>query len=131
MSTRKILTSVAVLLMATASLTACSTPSAHMSGMQSAGKAAAQSSQPAPIAKRPETINGSEVKVPEQRGLVLMIAENADKWTAEIADSSIVEFVAGEKPVFKPLAVGSTEVTLTPPQGEAITFTLSVTPGAN
>lgn len=59
-----------------------------------------------------------------------------DSYTAEIDDSTIVEFVQGRtdgsaefNPGFKPLKVGSTEVTMTNEQGgiRPLTFTIEVT----
>lgn len=64
-------------------------------------------------------------------------AEDVTAWSAEIADPTIAEFVAGTSegdsadalktnPGIKPLKVGTTEVTMTSTDGTVVKFTVNV-----
>lgn len=76
-------------------------------------------------------IDGTSVEVRQDRALVLNADEPA-AWTATIADPSVLSFVAGRlegtaefNPGFTPLAIGSTEVTMTDGT-TTVTFTVTV-----
>jgi len=78
------------------------------------------------------TVDGTTVDVALSRVLVISAAEPA-KWTATIADPSILSFQAGTSdgsaafnPGFTPLKAGSTEVTMTD-GATTVTFTVTVT----
>ena len=91
----------------------------------------------APVTVSANELQGETVKVAINQVLNINTGDLAvDSYTAEIADPSIVEFVQGRtddsaefNPGFKPLQVGSTEVTMTNEQGgiQPLTFTIEVT----
>lgn len=92
-----------------------------------------------PIMKEPAALDGSTVKVPIKRELVLVVPEGDDAaaWTGALDDETIAEFVPGtndgsatHNPGVHPLAEGETTVTLTDPTGQTISFTLIIVPGA-
>lgn len=93
----------------------------------------------APVIKTPEELAGTTVEVPLNGQLVLDIGDlDVDSYTAEIADPTIVEFIQGRsvdgdpmfRPGLKPLAEGTTTVTLTNTDTTIapVTFTITVTP---
>ena len=78
------------------------------------------------------TVDGTTVEVALSRVLVISAADSA-KWTANVADPSVLTFVAGTddgssatNPGFTPLKAGSTEVTMTD-GATTVTFTVTVT----
>lgn len=83
------------------------------------------------IKKDPASIADGQVALPVKRDLLLTVGEaDAAKWTATVADGAIAEFKSGDAPTVHPLAEGETDVRLTSPKGETISFHLIVTPGA-
>lgn len=93
-----------------------------------------------PVVVNTGDIQGSTVEVPINSMLVLNTGSlPVDSYSADIADSSIAEFVQGKddgsatfNPGLKPLKVGETEVTLSNEQGgiQDVKFTLQVVPAA-
>lgn len=78
------------------------------------------------------TAEGSTVEVRLSTSVVFPVDNVAD-WSATVADPTVVEFVAGSddgsavfNPGLTPLAVGSTEVTVTD-GSSTVTFTVTVT----
>lgn len=114
-------------------LSACAATDSTPSGTPQSNTTVAPASPVAnAIRKRPELLDGTEVKVPIKRVMVLAVTEDANTWIADIADPTIAEFIAGnadQAPTFKPLAEGSTDVSLKDSSGKTLTFTLTVTPG--
>ncbi|CAN5116540.1 hypothetical protein BH11ACT5_BH11ACT5_01860 [soil metagenome] len=116
---------------------AVATASALLVGL-TACDAAAPGPVVAPIVVNSGDIQGSVVEVPLNSTLVINTGDLAvDSYTAEIADSSIAEFVQGKEdgsasfnPGLTPKKVGETEVTLSNKDGgiQNVDFTLKVTP---
>ncbi|WP_131333613.1 hypothetical protein [Schaalia vaccimaxillae] len=147
MNKRKICMSLFALGLAATALVGCSSNDAvrnDTAGESGAAQSEAGSSMDAqalgPIIKDPTTLDGATVTLPSERHLVLNVPEDSDvtKWSATIEDASVAEFVAGTddgsmvtNPGISPLAVTEgTTVTLTDPEGQAVTFTLIITEGS-
>ncbi len=91
----------------------------------------------APVTVSVGKLQGATVKVSLSQIITINTGDLAvDSYTAEIADSSILEFTQGKEeggatfnPGLTPLTVGTTEVTLTNAQGgiQPLTFTVTVT----
>ena len=91
----------------------------------------------APVVVNVGDIQGTTVEVPLGSTLVLNTGDLAvDSYSAEVADPSVAEFVAGRddgsatfNPGFTPKKVGETEVTLSNENGgiQNVEFTLEVT----
>jgi carbohydrate-selective porin OprB len=92
----------------------------------------------APITVEVGDLQGETVQVPLNSMLNINTGDlDVDSYTAEIADTSIAEFVEGRddgsatfNPGLKPLKVGETEVVLKNEDGgiQNVTFTLEVVP---
>lgn len=92
----------------------------------------------APITVNANDIQGETVEVPLNSTLVINTGDLAvDSYTADVADTSVAEFVQGRSdgsaefnPGFTPKKVGETEVTMTNEQGgiQPLEFTIKVTP---
>jgi len=85
-----------------------------------------------PVMADVTTVDGTTVEVALTRTLVISAAEPT-KWTATVADPTILTFTAGTSdgsatfnPGFTPLKAGSTEVTMTD-GATTVTFTVTVT----
>ena len=85
-----------------------------------------------PVMMPTEGLDGATVQVPLSNTLVIQAAEPT-AWTGTVADASIAKFVPGGddgsavfNPGVRPLAVGSTQVTITDGT-TTITFTVEVT----
>lgn len=129
--------SLCTIALATALLAGCSSASTETtdsSGSAATTQSASASTQMLTIEKDPATISDALVTLPIKRVLIIKVDQAAaSDWTGTVEDASIAEFIAGtdsDAPMIKPLAEGDTTVTLTSPEGQTITFNLSVTPGA-
>lgn len=137
--------SVALLIALPLGLAACSTPTTSSTPsavpLSDSSDPGASIVDPVigPVIKTPEELAGTTVEVPLNGQLVLDIGDlDVDSYTAEIADPAIVQFIQGRtvdgdpmfRPGLKPLAEGTTTVTLTNTDTTIapVTFTMTVTP---
>lgn len=108
--------------------------SACTSGTPSGQSSASDAGVIAPVIVQLADQDGRTVSV-GLGNVVDLVAVDPKAWTAKIADPSIAEFVAGGtrggatfNPGLQPLAVGTTEVTLTNDSDDTtVVFTLEVT----
>lgn len=83
----------------------------------------------------PADLAGTDVRVIRGTSLVLAVADGTEaEWTGTTADVAIAEFSPGgpsEGAVFRPgfivREIGSTDATVTGPDGETVAFTITVT----
>lgn len=90
---------------------------------------------PGPIYFTPEDLQGKDVSISLDIPLTITIEDDADldKWHGEVTDDTVAEFTAGKmqdgasfNPGFNALKTGTTDATLTGPDGKEITFTITV-----
>lgn len=87
-----------------------------------------------PTTVAPADLEGTDVRVILGTSLVLAVADGSEgEWTGTTADVAVAEFSPGgpsEGAVFRPgflvREVGSTAATVTGPDGQTITFTITV-----
>lgn len=114
------------------SLSACSTASANSESSETTEESG--SSVVAPIIVDVTTLDGTTVDVPEGNFIDVNVPTDTEaKWTATIADGSVLSFTAGGtdgsavmNPGFAALAAGKTEVTMTD-GSQTVKFTVNVT----
>lgn len=121
--------------LAVLALTACGgneSPDTAAGGTAAPTSVAGGSQALPPVMAPTDGLDGTTVQVPLTNTLVIQ-AEDPTAWTGTVADASVAEFVAGRddgsavfNPGVRPLAAGSTEVTITDGT-TTITFTVEVT----
>lgn len=87
-----------------------------------------------PTIVSPGELDGTDVSVIVGTALVLAVDDGTeDQWTGTTADPAVAEFSAGGttegatfRPGFDALEIGSTEATVTAPDGREIAFSISV-----
>ena len=128
MNTRFAAPLVALIGVATIGLAACSSDSDSTATTKPAGT----NQVIGPVMADITTVDGTTVEVALSRVLVISAAETS-KWTANVADPSVLSFVAGTddgsaatNPGFTPLKAGTTKVTMTD-GSTTVTFTVTVT----
>ena len=121
---------VAAIVVAVMSLVGCAQTAPQPGPSTSAGQ-----QLPAPIIREPSALAGQQIRISLQIPLVVKIDDTTAlaKWTGSVADSSVATFVAGGErngasfnPGFNGVKVGTTQATLTGPDGKVIAFTLTV-----
>ena len=119
----------AAIIVAALSLVGC----AH-TAPQPGPSASAGQQLPAPIILEPSALAGKQIRISLQIPLVVKVDATAlATWTGTVADPSVAAFTAGGErngasfdPGFTAVKVGTTQATLTGPDGKIIAFTITV-----
>lgn len=121
------------LLLAGCAPAASDAPSAGSSTTAAPSESAGTQALP-PTIVSPGDLDGTDVTVIVDTALVVAVEEGTEaEWTGTTADATVAEFSGGGstegatfRPGFDARAIGSTEATLTGPDGREIEFTIAV-----
>lgn len=88
-----------------------------------------------PVIVTPSELAGTTVEITQEQPLVISVedATEVEAWVGSVVDINVATFVPGEddgdaqfNPGFEAVSAGSTEASVTSPEGEVLEFTITV-----